>query len=242
MRTSTKMLLLAGRRGVIGRIAGFSGNGLVGIWPLNELSGTTVTCQNNSALSVASGHVGVALGQSGPYGLVSPLYDGINNYSNVFSAALAAVFNGAVGTFLIFGKIASAGVWADSTNRRLFTLYTDANNVIHITKSSTANTIVFNYTANTTASATTTTSSSLSWLLLGITWSASANQVKAYMNNAQAGTTQTGLGTWAGALTAARVGSTVGAAYHSGWLSCGALFSRALSLAEIKYIYGGGPG
>lgn len=242
MKTRHKLLLLAGGGGIIGRISGFSGNGLIGVWPLNELSGTAVNCTNNLSLSVANGHSGVTLGKSGPYGLASPLYDGINDSTNIFSAALASIFDGQTGTQIIFIKAINAGSWTDGTQRIMCMLYASAGNFIDIFKLATNNTVRYTYRAGLTTKQVDLTISSTGWNMYALTWSLTLDQVKAYLNNAQIGTTQTGLGTWSGALASATLGQSGGNAYYGGWLSMTCLFNRVLSLDEIKYIYGGGPG
>lgn len=232
---------MTGSGGVIRRIMSVASTNLIGLWPLNEVSGTTVQCINNSALSVAGGYTGVTLGQPGPFGLVAPLFDGLNDFANIFSAALAALFNKDEGSFLIFSKVANAGVWTDGVNRRHFILYADANNYTQSYKSLAANEILWFYNAAATTESVAASTNSISWLQILITWSKSADQVKAYLNTSQVGATQTSLGLWAGALTAVRIGSTIGAGYFSGWLSCAALLNRPITLAENNYIYGGGP-
>jgi hypothetical protein len=52
-------------------------------------------------------------------------------------------------------------------------------------------------------------------MCLGLTWDLTADEVRAFYNGSQTGSTQTGLGTWVGAPTAVYVG--VGALVNFPW-------------------------
>jgi hypothetical protein len=82
-----------------------------------------------------------------------------------------------------------------------------------------------------------TTSSSTGWLYLVLTWDEAADEVKAYLNGEQVGSTLTGLSAWAGALAQALVGSGVGGALvWDGCLAHAALWDVALTPDEIAEI------
>jgi hypothetical protein len=64
--------------------------------------------------------------------------------------------------------------------------------------------------------------------------------MRAYINGAQVGTTQTSLGTWSGALDSAQTcigaANTTPASVHSGWLAHPAIWNVALTPAEVAWL------
>lgn len=226
------------------RILAVAPANLLAMWPLTEPSGTTVYCANNAAFTVAGGHTGVTLGQPGVNGYICPLYDGINDTTNIYTAAFAAAFSGVAGTIQIYANY--IGVWADALGRIPISLSVNANNFIYMLKTTTGG-LLFLYSAGGTQEIVTGVPFS-DWNLLTLTWDKAAGasgEVKAYQNNAQVGVTQTTLGVWSGvpAATTTRVGGYNGVPNNpwSGLLQFATVFNKALSLAEIQYIYGGGP-
>lgn len=215
--------------------------GPIAYWPQAEASGTIVTDESGNGRNGAYKAAGEPLlGQTGiGDGRTAPLYDGVNDFANVFSASLQGAFNGAEGTIAIWFKVASAGVWTDATIRRLMYFQVDANNRARFEKSTTNNQIAAVYTAGGTAkSVLWNNAGPLTWQHLAITWSKSADQMKFYANGAQIGSTQTGLGTWAGNLASGNTvigasDSSSGGTPWSGYLAHAAVWNTALSVAQI---------
>jgi hypothetical protein len=188
--------------------------------------------RNGAYTAVTLGAAGVGDGRT------SASFDGSTSVANIFGASLATAFNGAEGTAAIWLRVSSAGVWTDATVRRCVIGQVDANNRIDILRSAANNTIQFFYRAGAVSSSVNAGSqSSTGWIHAALTWNKAADQVKAYLNGAQAGATQTGLGVWAGtfAATTTCIGasSTAPATVWSGTLAHTALWDRALTLAEI---------
>lgn len=212
----------------------------IGYWPQAESSGTVVTDESGNGRNGAYRAAGEPLlGQTGiGDGRTAPLYDGSNDYANIFSASLQGAFNGAEGTIAIWFKVAAAGVWTDATTRRLMYLQVDASNRVRFEKSTTNNQIAFVYTAGGTAKSILWNSAGpTSWQHIAVTWSKSNDQMICYVNGAQQGATQTGLGVWAGNLAATTtvVGAadTTGGNPWSGLLAHAAVWATPLSAAQI---------
>lgn len=184
-------------------------------------------------------HVGVTLGQPGiGDGRTCPFYDGATDYTNIYSAALAAAFNGAEGTALIWAKVADAGVWTDGVARRLVNLEVNGSNYMILHKPSN-NTLQAIYRAGAVSKSVSVGSlgARLGFISLGMTVSAAADEARVFIDGAQTGSTQTGLGAWAGTLFswatvigAANATPTLG--WH-GWLGHAALWSKALTPAQV---------
>jgi hypothetical protein len=203
--------------------------------PLWEPSGIVANDISGNARHGA--YTGVTLGQTGiSDGRTSPLFDGINDYTNIYSASLAGAFNGAEGTVVLWGFL-PAGVWIDSQTRVFVGIRVDANNLVIINRTSTNNQLLLRYVAGGTISGGTITFSSTTWFHMAITWSKSADQMIRYINGAQTGATSTGLGVWAGALSSTQCTlgalNTVPQQILSGNLAHAAIWNKALSPAQI---------
>lgn len=218
------------------RIAAICGTSLVAHWGLQEKSGATAIDSGFRHLNGT--HTGVTLNQPGPGRSTSGLYDGSSDFTNVYSAALAAAFNGSAGTIGIWAKIPTTGIWTDTVRRRMIQFYVNGSNYVHIIKSGTDNTIEFAYNAGGTSELVNATQSSLAFVFYALTWDKPAEAVKAYMNGSQTGTTQTSLGSWSGtpAATNSLIGAfnTVPANVMSGNLAHALLLNRAATASEVK--------
>jgi hypothetical protein len=187
---------------------------------------------------------GVTLGSaSGGHLTNAYTFDGTNDFVNTYSTDLNSTFNPDEGTMVAWAKVSGAGVWSDASIRSINTLLSDANDYVQINKTGGANTLSFEYKAGGTSKLITSSSlgGSTSWFQVVITWSKSADQVKAYINGSQVGSTLTGLGTYVGNLTS--TGQTIGAngttgfEPWSGLINDVRLYTRALSQDEITDLY-----
>ena len=170
-------------------------------WEASGLVATDISGNGRNGAYPASG---VTYSQPGiGDGRTSVLLDGSAGYINAYSAGLAAAFNGAEGAIAISAKVANVGVWTDGVTRALFNFRADANNRIFAWKNAN-NSIDLNYYAGGTQKAVTLGSlTATTWLRFLLCWSKSGNKMEAYKNDGvQIGATQTGLGTWAGSLSA----------------------------------------
>lgn len=212
----------------------------IAYWPLAEASGTVIVDESGNGRNGAYKAAGEPLlGQSGiGDGRTAPLFDGTNDYGNLFSASFQGAFNSAEGTLACWCKVSAAGVWTDATERRWVNLRADASNRLYLNKTAINNQVGCTYIAGGTSKGVNfTTSAPLGFFHLALTWSKSADQLKFYVNGAQQGATQTALGTWAGSLaagnTAAGAGDLVGSNVTSGSLAHVAIWNSALSAAQI---------
>lgn len=166
-------------------------------------------------------------------------FDGANDYSDIHSAEINSIFNPDKGTLLAFAKVSGSGVWTDSTERDLVRLRVDGNNEIILNKQTVDNELRWYYGASGTGDNVVDTSlnGSIGFFLMAMTWDTSADEMKAYLNGTQVGSTQTGLGTWIGNLSSTQ--SVIGAinttpsSVWDGDISHVALLTEVLSGAEI---------
>ena len=187
-------------------------------------------------------YTGVTLGQPGiGDGNTSPLFDGANDYNDVFTATLRGRFDGSEGTFVVWARVLNAGVWTDGQFRRMISFHVDASNSITIYKSGGVNTMTFFYEgSNINELIAIGGLTSIGWLCFGCTWSFSAGvdgEFRAYINGAQIGLTQTALGAWVGLLQAAttQVGSLdqVPIQVWHGYLAHVGVWDRPLTPVEM---------
>jgi hypothetical protein len=226
-------------------------SGMIGWWPLSEQSGTAV---KNEICAEGNGVLGA--GAAAPTIAVAGIGDGRScfsfdggDYVDIYSAWLAAHFSGAKGSLGIWARITDAAVWNDGVARYFASIRSDGSNLIRITKPAVLNTVRCVYIAAGTILTVDDVSlgGATDWFLIGITWDKSADEFKAYINGAQVGVTQTGLGTWTGALdtTTCNLGAqtTTPTSPHKGLLQHPmVLANRVLTAAEWLSIYAGGDG
>lgn len=209
-------------------------------WPLAEASGTTIVDASGNGRNGAYKAAGEPLlGQTGiGDGRTAALFDGVNDYGNLFSASLQGAFNGSEGTLALWIRVANAGVWTDGIDRRLINLRVDASNRVQVDRGPTNNQVSCTYIAGGTSKGVSfTTAAPLTWLHLAVTWSKAADQVKFYVSGIQQGVTQTGLGVWAGVLaptlTILGASDSAGSNVTSGYLAHAAVWGAPLSAATI---------
>ena len=232
MPIGSRRLILMGRGSYTDKVIGY---GPIAYWVQGERSGTNAACQINSAQDGT--YTGVTLGQAGiGDGSPVPLYDGTNDYLDVQSATFATAFSGAAGTVHAWYKVSAVGVWTDGTVDRVIYLAVDADNFLAMSKNSGNNELAWYYEANTTVESVVLGSlSTLDWFAMTMTWSGAADEMKAYYNGAQTGSTQTTLGTWVGSIATSFIGSTSNVPAHpaSGNIAHVAVWDRVLTATEI---------
>ncbi len=211
---------------------------LLGYWPLTEHTGTNADNAEGTAARDGT-YTGVTLaGTTFLDGSPAGTWDGTNDYCDVYSANLNGVFNGAEGSAIIWHKVSGAGVWTDSTERRLLNFGVDGDNFVNIFKSTSNNRIDYlREGGNTRETVLLTSHSPLGWTLYGVTWSESGDKVIAYVNGVQTGSTQATLGTWTGSLGSTintlGAGSTGPSAVVDGHVAHPAVWSTPLNAAQM---------
>jgi hypothetical protein len=236
---SRNLLLLFGRSTpYANKVLNTAAANLIAYYPLNEKTGTTLIDRSSKGRNGTStgfdlsGYAGIGDGNT------APLLDGVNDFGNIYSAGLAADFNGAAGTVSLWFRMASAGVWSDGITRRALNLQADANNRVLVQRSASANAFNGVYIAGgTTKTVSFTGVSSLDWMHFALTWNKPADQLIGYLNGV-ASTPQTGLGTFVGALASTVVligaGAQTPTFVSSGYLAHVALWSATLSASQIS--------
>jgi len=204
----------------------------VALYPLTETSGTQATDVSANVLhgTYSNCTVNNVIGADGTAGC--PLFVPASSSILSFPAGLNALFNTAEFSLVWFLRVRAASVWTDATLRQTFSLFADGNNVIRCRKFNSNNLLRFSYMAGATDRTVDYTSASDAWLMCTMTVSDAADQMKAYINDAQIGATQTTLGTFAGALSARTWGSA-----WDGWVSYIGIYTSILTLANVQAIY-----
>jgi len=214
---------------------------LFGFWRMDELGPSLVagdwSIQSNNA--AFSARTMMSQGR-GPDGKRCPLF-GSGLYLNLYSAGLAADCAMAEVSGMIWAK-GTAAVMSGTTAANILTLSTDANNLLTITKNTTAYQVAFDYKANSTAEQTTKTfdsSDAGEWHCYGFSVSDTDDYAKFYVDGVLEGT-DTGIGTWSGALAEALcvvgASSTTVADEFAGNIALLALWSTPISNADHKYL------
>jgi hypothetical protein len=203
----------------------------IAYWILGDASGTTAAeeVNHNSLKAVYKSDVSGWPPQDGiGDGNTSPFFDGTNDVITLPKTNLSAVFNGSEGTFHAWAKVA-AGVWSDNQNRYITRLRASTTNEIFVFKNS-ANQIRMDYEAGGVTELKIQSYSETGWFPIGLTWSATDDEVKFYLDGSVIGT-GTSLGTWSGSLAATYLGGTTGtpATPWHGNMAHVALWDSALS-------------
>jgi hypothetical protein len=207
-------------------------------WPLADSGGSVaVDASGNGRDGV---YTSTTLGVTGiGDGRTAAAFDGTASRVNVYSASLDAAFNNAEFTIAGWFQVSAAGDWTDATNRVAMHLGVDTtNNYTRILKSSTSNLLVPSCVAGGTSDFVNVSSfSPTAWFHVALTRSVAADQLKVYVNGAQSGTTQTGMGTWAGALSNTRcvlgAQQTTPSLLWKGNIAHAAVWARPLTAAEV---------
>jgi hypothetical protein len=176
------------------------------VYPLVDIaSGAAIT-------SVPAGYEGTQSGWSlqsvpGPIpGEMSPVSDGASSIGNVFTSALASVFNQSEGSVSICVRMGDA--YYDSRDNRFFHLFADGTNLVFLQKN-TVNQLGWRYTADGTTDQGSSLYANQGWMQLTLVYSKSDDSVQMYLNgaliNSQSPAT---LGAWVGNLTIALVGAS----------------------------------
>jgi len=235
MLLGTRRALLRGRRAYYEKVLSY---GPIAYWPLWETSGAAAVCQVNAAQNGT--YIGATLANGlSPSGLPCPLFDGVGDWVDVQSVTLAGAFDGDEGSIMGWLRVFDATFWTDGVYHYFFNFMADANNGGRAYKGDVNNKIDCAYVAGGVTEWHTHNGVSMTeWFQYVLTWSASSDRTRAYIN---AGVPQASatLGIWAGPLTSCLIGSyTAGTPLSfKGWLSDFAVFGRELTADEITDLY-----
>lgn len=215
------------------------------LWPLVETSGTQVTDVSGNGLH------GVYAGSVSLSNIIGP--DGVNRQTlwpdtglgvaNVYSAGLNSAWTPDLFSVVAWTKSLN---WGDAVTRYVWQLAAGGSDFTWFQKLNSANFGRPVYTAGGIGDKVDwSTVKTAEWYMLTLTVDVAGDAMKFYVNNAQLGATQTGLGTWAGALSSTSCvlgnASSTGTIPWAGWIGyVGMYFNQILSLANIQAIYAAG--
>jgi hypothetical protein len=204
---------------------------LAAYWILNEASGSV------AADSSGNGHDGTAYdltwGQPGIGDLeTAASFNGTS--SQVIASTVTSFEKTTAGSILVWFRTPDTGVWSDGSARGLVRLWNDSNHYFIIEQSTVNNTLVIkrNMGGTITTIADTLTPDT-EWHYLVATWDESANEIKAFLDGAQFGTTQTGIGTSLFISFTAYLGYSSFSSSWSGLMQHVAFWKTALTPATI---------
>jgi hypothetical protein len=163
-------------------------------------------------------------------------FDGASSWIN--ASSINAKINVNAGTIVLWVK--RIFVNSDPT-AAIISFRADSNNNIEIFRQ-TLSTWIFRYEAGGTASQITPALDDIpkdQWTQIAFSWDKSADEVKAYINGIQTGSTVTGLGIWAGSVSQGDLGSSQGgtAAFFKGLVDEVRIYDHALSSDKILNLY-----
>lgn len=220
------------------KVLGIETANLIAYWPMWETSGGVADNYEGTAARDGA-YTGVTLGQNqSPF--TCPLFDGANDYNDVYTVSFRDAFNGATGTVALWLKVSGSGVWTDSSRRYGFRILADADNYVQFSKdNSPDDTIEWVYRAGALSelfpkNGMTTTD----WFHIALTWDKpGTNKAIAYYNGAVEGSEHTIDGVWAGTPIAANTiigaGANTPSNVWDGWLAHAAVWTTALSAGDI---------
>lgn len=216
---------------------------LLAYWPLGEASGTAVV--DAGPAGRGGTYSTVTLGASGiGDGATAAQFNGATSYANVLGAGLASAVAaaGAEGTLMQWVRLTEAA-HTDAATRRSLTVQADSSNRIMLEHDA-SNTDRLNWyyiAGGVTKTAGLTYLSSLTggWAQLALSWNKAQDRVIAYLNGAQVGATQTGLGVWAGtpSTMVLGAGNTSPLQPWAGDLAHTAIWAKELTGAEITGLF-----
>jgi hypothetical protein len=221
------------------RLLSLREHNLIGLWPLDELAGTTaydysVYGHNGTAANVTVDAINFN------YRGVASYFNGKTSVITLPVADLDAPFDPTQLTFIIWAQIAAAQ-WADGTTDFLASLGADASNRVFLAKN--AGSLQWSYRAGgTVENLVLDVGAPTVWFCVGITVNKTADRVRWFYNGLQQGADETGLGVWVGALfngfTAIGDGTGAGGGLPAhGNLAYCAIWNTELSHDEMWHIY-----
>lgn len=212
-------------------------------WSFGDSGGTTAldsSGNNYPAAYKASGEPLLAQTGWSTDGRTSALFDGSNDYCNVYGASLAAAFNPAEFSFSGWLRVPIAGTWIDATARRFLYWQADTSNRLIFQKSTVNNQLDITYQAGGVARTVNVSINTTNWFHVLVTVSKSADLLKVYINGIENPTFSNLLGTWAGTLastvTCLGATNTSGGSPWKGNMQDNAVWTRALVAADAAWL------
>lgn len=165
-------------------------------WPLQEETGLVAYDWSGQSRNAAYSNVALKVVVA-PGRTFCPLFNAPTSHVNLYTASLAAAFDGQSFSFAVWCRVRNAGVWTDGVQRNICAFQADANNYINIRKPTTNNNLQILYNAGGTLISQALTMNLTTFFHVGLTVSKVNDRVITYINGV-AQTPLTGLGTFAG--------------------------------------------
>ena len=223
----------------IDKVLGYSP---IAYWPLNEAAGVVATELVNGWDGATTG---ATVGQPGiGDGGTSYLFDGANDFVNIWSAGLSAAWDGDEFTMMAWVQMFNVGVWTDGILRNAMRIRADANNYSALVKDDDNNQLLWNSRVGANSNNITEAGhAEVTWLCMLATHSDSAGvgEHTAFLNGAQVGAPSVPTNVWVGALdngtTLIGAESDVPVRLWNGYIAHCAIWDRPLTAPEIVDLF-----
>lgn len=235
-----KLIVLGNNYSYANKVKTIFGNSLVDYRQLNE--GVGISAYDSSPKLHPTGTISGATWTPGAGfdGGPALLFDGVNDYIDIYKPELNSDFNGQECSIGFWLKVSSAAVWTNGSTGYATQIKVDNNNVLYLAKVAPNNTFEILYKAGGTAKTADIAISSIGWMFWVLTASKQNDRARIYVGGAQAGPDLTGLGTWTGALlsTSVVIGAQTnsGAGSASGYIRDFFILNREATLSEIQSV------
>lgn len=216
----------------------------IAYWQLNEVSGTTI--EDSSGNGYDGTYYGVTLNQIDGAGSTmgrAGLWDGLNDWADVFSAGLASVYNSDKYTVILWFKAYDSAVWSGTAYKFIVSLRTETGGSTvsaQLLKNNAENQLLLTYANGNTFP--TSAFSSTDWTFAAIVRDTSSNNEKWYLNNTEINSQAASA--WTKTITRASIGALNQAHaeyYFYGYIQHVAIFDTALSSDQIAYLANSSP-
>lgn len=229
--------VLARGNGYLSKVVSIAAANLISYLPLSESAGTVDTDYSGRGNHAAYTASNITYGVSGiGDGRTAVQFTGAASINLMAgSNSLPTNFNGQAFSFGIW-LLCDTAVWTDGTEDEVLKITVDASNSITIRKPTAGSAFNFIYVAGgTTKTISPAYTPDGAWHYYTLTISLSNDQMIAYRDGVQTGSTATGLGTWAGTPTVMVVGAqnVAGSTPWNGKLQHPHMLTRALTGQEV---------
>ncbi|KKL49393.1 hypothetical protein LCGC14_2315930 [marine sediment metagenome] len=218
----------------------------VGLWPLEEESGTVAyDISPNGYNATSSGLLRSNIQRSflAPDGGKCAQFDGSASYINIYAAVAKEPTT--IGSISLWAAVPQANL-KGTTKMQIITLKYDSQNYIDITFDTTAYRFNGAYEAGNTLKSVNSSlvynvdggPQSPEWHHFGLSWTSAGDALKFYVDGLQQGSTQTSLGTWTGAMASTTMvlgsSSTSAADVLTGYIARVGIWSVVLPAATMQ--------
>lgn len=214
---------------------------LIAYWRLTESSGTVADNYEGTAArdgtynqNVSDMGIGDGIGDGNTAPVFTP---GSSNRVTIDTSSLDTAFDGAECTLAGWFKMRVVGIWTDGSQRAFMHVGVNTTtDLAQLSKSTTNNTLRFRREGGNVADQVQDGGHSETvFVHVAMTVSESTDEMKAYVDGTQVGSTQTGLGAYTGALGSSFIGSRTNVGeFHDGRLAHFAIWTAPLTVAKIS--------